>query len=67
MDGKQFRQARIDAGYKSQQSVADDIGRNVRTITRWENDQVPVPEYAVKFIVRERDRYQKRARRPIVI
>jgi transcriptional regulator with XRE-family HTH domain len=52
---RKFRELRQDIGY-SQAKLAKEMGVTIRTVSRWEHGDFPIPkvaELALKTIVRE--------------
>jgi len=53
MSGKEFRKLRESIGY-SQERLSREIDVSIRGISRWENNEVPIPkiaELALKYVV----------------
>jgi len=56
MTGKEFRKLRVDAGY-SQAQLCREIDVAVRTMTRWETGETPIPkmaELALRYVVEKK-------------
>ncbi len=52
---RKFKELRQDIGY-SQAKLAKELGVTIRTVSRWEHGDFPIPkvaELAIKTIVRE--------------
>ncbi len=52
---RKFKELRQDIGY-SQAKLAKELGVTIRTVSRWEHGDFPIPkvaELALKMIVRE--------------
>ena len=61
MSGKEFRKLRESIGY-SQALLSGEIDVSIRGISRWENEEVPIPkiaELALRYIV---EHHTKRGR-----
>jgi transcriptional regulator with XRE-family HTH domain len=61
MSGKEFRRLRESLGY-SQAMLSREIDVSIRGISRWENDEVPIPkigELALKYVAEKRERKAK--------
>jgi transcriptional regulator with XRE-family HTH domain len=59
--GKEFRRARRSAGY-SQAQLSRELAITIRSLTRWETGETPVPkiaELALKYVVKEKRRKGK--------
>jgi DNA-binding XRE family transcriptional regulator len=59
MSGSKFRELRESIGY-SQERLSKEIDVSVRGISRWENDDIPIPkiaELALRYII---DKQQKK-------
>jgi transcriptional regulator with XRE-family HTH domain len=62
MVGSEFKKLRLSASY-SQSQLADVLNVTIRTLTRWETDEVPIPkvaELALKYVVNEKLRKRKK-------
>lgn len=55
MDGEQFKKLRVAAGF-TQKHMAEFLGLNPFTISRWENGHYDVPEMAAKIVSKLRPR-----------
>jgi len=58
MTGRQFRKTRRDAGY-SQAKVARELDVAIRTLTRWEREETPIPkmaELALKYVIGNKEK-----------
>jgi len=58
MSGKEFRKLRESIGY-SQETLSKEIDVSIRGISRWENNEVPIPkiaELALRYIVEKQQR-----------
>jgi transcriptional regulator with XRE-family HTH domain len=58
MTGSQFRKLRRGAGY-SQAKVARELDVAIRTLTRWEREETPIPkmaELALKYVIGNKEK-----------
>ncbi len=52
MKGNEFKKWRVKLGFKIRDEVATYIGVSYETVTKWERDERPVPQYAINALKR---------------
>ena len=60
--GKEFRKLRLSSGY-SQSQLSREIDVTIRSLTRWETGETPIPkiaELALKYLIEKQSEKGKR-------
>ena len=59
MNGAEFRRRREAIGYKTRPQAGRSIGCAAVTVKHWEKDINPIPRFAINWLVRQENDYEK--------